>query len=101
YCELTNSEEVEVPKKFHSFVKILIVSFATSLDAFAVGVSLGVAGKPLIPFITSIGLWAFISTMIGMAIAKQASKKVGPIFNFFGAIVLISLAIKFLADGLS
>ena len=88
------------PKKFHSFIKIIIVSFATSLDAFAVGVSLGVTGKPLIPFITSIGLWAFFSTILGMGIAKFASKKIGPIFSLLGATVLAILAFKFLIEGL-
>ena len=50
--ELRNraDDQVEV-KKFHGILKILIVSFATSLDALAVGVSLGVSGKPLMPFI--------------------------------------------------
>lgn len=88
------------PKKFHSFVKVLIVSFATSLDAFAVGVSLGVANRPLVPFITSIGLWAFFSTIIGMSIAKIVSHKMGPIFNFIGSFVLFLLAFKFLIEGL-
>lgn len=94
--ELRNHEEAEEPKKFHSFFKVLLVSFATSLDAFAVGVSLGVSDKPLSPYIASIGLWAFFSTIIGMSIGKAASKKLGPVFNILGALVLIGLAIKFL-----
>lgn len=98
--ELKNKDKSEEPKKFHSFLKIIIVSFATSLDAFAVGVTLGVSGKSLPIFITSIGLWAFVSTLIGMRIAKKASSKLGPIFNLIGAGVLIILALKFLIEGL-
>lgn len=41
---------------FHSFTRVLIVSFATSLDAFGVGIGLGVSHKPLAPFIISIGV---------------------------------------------
>lgn len=93
-------KEEDKPREFHSFLKIIIVSFATSLDAFAVGVSLGVTGKPLIPFITSIGLWAFFSTILGMSIAKVASKKLGSIFSLIGSFVLIILAFKFLIEGL-
>lgn len=102
YCELRDGREENQgePRKFHSFIKIIIVSFATSLDAFAVGVSLGVTGKSLLPYISSIGIWAFLSTITGMAIAKKVSNKIGPIFNFIGALVLLSLAIKFLVDGL-
>lgn len=93
-------DERDKPKEFHSFIKVLIVSFATSLDAFAVGVSIGVSDKPLTPFIISIGLWAFFSTIIGMSIAKFASKNAGPIFSFIGALVLLLLAFKFLIEGL-
>lgn len=32
---------------FHSFTKVLLVSFATSLDAFGVGVGLGIANKSI------------------------------------------------------
>jgi len=99
--ELKNKkDEAEKPRQFHSFLKVLIVSFATSLDAFAVGVSLGVSNKPLTPFIVSIGLWAFFSTILGMNIAKFSSKKLGSIFSFIGAIVLLILAFKFLIEGL-
>jgi len=95
------SNEVPEAKKFHGFIKILIVSLATSLDAFAVGVSLGVSEKPLIPFITSIGLWAFFSTLLGMAIAKRSSQRLGPIFSIIGALILFSLAVKFLVEGIA
>lgn len=88
------------PKQFHSFLKILIVSFATSLDAFAVGVSLGVSGKSMTPYIVSIGLWAFFSTIVGMSLAKVASKSLGPIFSLIGSLVLFALAFNFLIEGL-
>lgn len=93
--------EEEKPREFHSFVKVLVVSFATSLDAFAVGVSLGVSEKPLGPYIASIGLWAFFSTIIGMNIAKVASKKIGPVFSLIGSCVLLILGIKFLIEGIN
>lgn len=86
-------------KKFHSLIKIIFISFATSLDAFAVGVSLGVAGKAILPFIISIGFFAFSSTVLGMNIARIASKRIGPIFNLIGATILMLLAFKFLLQG--
>ncbi len=89
-------DESEQKIEFHSFYKILIVSFATSLDAFAVGVSLGTTSKPLLPFIGSIGTWAFVSTVVGMALAKKVSQRFGAYFSFVGAAVLIILAFKLL-----
>ncbi|STX27988.1 Domain of uncharacterised function DUF [Legionella beliardensis] len=83
--------------KFHSFVKILIVSIATSIDALAVGVSLGVANKPLLPYLISIGGWAFISTMVGMAIAKRAPKRLSAIFSMVGALIIFILAVSMIA----
>lgn len=94
-------DEQEKDKQFHSFFKILIVSFATSLDAFAVGVTLGLAQKPLMPYTISIGAFAFISTILGMQIAKKASAKLGDRINIAGAIILILLAVSFLVSGLN
>ncbi len=79
---------------FHSFKKVLLVSFATSLDAFGVGIGLGLAKKPILPYITSIGLWAFITTIIGLHIAKKLSQSFAPIMSLFGSIVLGYLAFQ-------
>ena len=46
------------------------------------------------------GGWAFCSTIVGMSIAKRASDKLGPIFSIIAAIILQSLAVKFLLEGL-
>lgn len=102
YEELSGKQdcEEEAPKQFHSFFKVILVSFATSLDAFAVGVTIGASGKVLGPYIASIGSWAFCSTIIGMSIAKRASDKLGPIFSLIAASILQILAIKFLVEGL-
>lgn len=82
---------------FHGFTKILIVSFATSLDALGVGIGLGIAEKPLAPFIISIALWAFVSTIVGLNLARKLSVKFGPIMNLVGAVVLGIMAYKMLS----
>lgn len=81
---------------FHSFVKILIVSFATSMDAFGVGIGLGVANKPIWAFIGSIAFWAFATTVIGLYLGRTFSKKLGPIFTLAAAAMLGYLAIRML-----
>jgi putative Mn2+ efflux pump MntP len=86
----------EIPAKFHSYTKILIVSLATSLDAFAVGVGLGVTQQVLWPYIISIGVWAFFATLLGMSIGKRVSRQLGPLFSFLGALILVIMAIRFL-----
>jgi len=91
---LKNKEVQEEQLEFHSFKKILLVSFATSLDAFGVGISLGIAHKPIYLFSLSIAFWAFTTTLIGLFLAKKLSEKFGPIMNLVGAIVLGYLAIQ-------
>jgi putative Mn2+ efflux pump MntP len=46
-------------------------------------------------------MWAFFATILGMNIAKFASKKLGSIFSLIGSLVLLILAFKFLIEGLS
>ncbi|STX51033.1 Domain of uncharacterised function DUF [Legionella busanensis] len=88
------SGKAEYNLKFHSFIKILIVSIATSIDALAVGVSLAISNKSLLLYLISIGGWAFISTIVGMAIAKQVPKSLSATFNIIGACILFALAFK-------
>ncbi len=92
------SKEIKVEKlNFHSFKKVLLVSFATSLDAFGVGIGLGVSSKPILPYIASIGFWAFISTIVGLYVAKKLSQKFAPLMSLIGAVVLGYLAFQSLS----
>lgn len=81
---------------FHSFTKVIIVSFATSLDAFGVGIGLGISDKPLYPYVISIGFWAFITTLLGLNLARKLSSKFGPLMNILGAVILILMAFQML-----
>lgn len=81
---------------FHSFGKVLIVAFATSLDAFGVGIGLGAAQKQIFPYIISIAFWAFVATIVGLYLARKLSNKFGSIITLFGAILLMILAFQML-----
>lgn len=94
--DFKNTEVESESLKFHSFAKILVVSLATSLDAFGVGIGLGISEKPLVPYIISIGFWAFTTTLVGLYLAKRFSKKFGPIMSLVGAVVLLVLAFEML-----
>ncbi len=90
------NEKSQKPQNFHHFTKILLVSFATSMDAFGVGISLGIAHKPISPYALSIGLWAFASTIAGLLLARKLSARFGPIMHLVGATVLGILAFQML-----
>ncbi len=91
------SKEIKPQKlNFHSFTKVLVVAFATSLDAFGVGIGLGISNKPILGYIISIGFWAFAATIAGLYLAKKLSHKFGPIVSLFGAVVLLIMAFSML-----
>lgn len=94
--DLISNEVKEEKLEFHSVKKVLLVSFATSLDAFGVGIGLGISKKPILPYVASIAFWAFVTTIIGLYLAKKLSHKFGPIMNLFGSIILGTLAFQIL-----
>lgn len=93
---LRNKNVVIEELKFHSFAKVLIVSFATSLDAFGVGVGLGAANKSINPYLISIGFWAFVATLAGLYLSRRLSSKFGPVFTLVGAGVLGVISLQML-----
>jgi len=95
-ADLMSKNQKEEKIDFHSFFKILIVSLATSLDAFGVGIGLGVAEKPIVPYIISIAVWAFFATIAGLYLARKLSDKFGSIITLFGAFILAFIAFQML-----
>jgi manganese efflux pump family protein len=87
---------VKSPQKFHHFSKIILVSFVTSFDALGVGLSLGVGGKPLTPFILSIFACGVLSTFLGLFLARKFSRAFGPILTIAGAVALFAMALNLL-----
>ena len=86
----------EGTKAFHSLSKIIVVSLATSMDAFGVGIGLGVAERPVWPFVGSIACWAFAATVVGLYVGKRISRKLGPMFTLLAAAVLGFLSLQML-----
>ncbi len=96
FCALISKEAKTEKLDFHSFTKVLIVSFATSIDAFGVGIGFGVAHKPIFPYIVSIGTFAFVSTIAGLYLAKNISKNFGPVVSLIGSAILAIMAFQML-----
>lgn len=82
--------------KSHGLGKILFVSTATSIDSMGIGVSLGLASKPILTYSFAIGLGAFVSTYLGLFLAKRMSGEIGSRLEIIGGIVLIILGFKML-----
>lgn len=94
--DLIAKENKKEELKFHSFTKVLIVSFATSLDAFGVGIGFGIQKIEILPFVISITIFAFLATIVGLNLAKKLTKKSGAYASLFGATILAIISFKML-----
>jgi putative Mn2+ efflux pump MntP len=81
----------------HSLLKILFVSTVTSIDSLGVGVTLGLAAKPIIQYALAIALAAFGATYLGLGLAKRMPSVFGTRLEIVGGAVLIALGFKMLS----
>jgi putative Mn2+ efflux pump MntP len=91
--ETTESED----PRTHSVMKILFISTVTSIDSLGVGVTLGLAGKPILAYSVAIALAAFFATYLGLALAKRMPASFGSRLEIVGGGVLIALGFKMLS----
>lgn len=99
YEGLFQEEDEEVCQIF-SIKDILILSVATSIDAFAVGVTFAFLNTPILLPILIIGLVTFGLSFLGVYIGK----KVGHLFEgkieILGGLILIGIGLKILMEHL-
>ncbi len=75
-------------------------AFATSIDAFALGVSFAVLDVHIVRPILVIGTATFLFSILGMQIGKLVGKKFGKSVEIFGGLVLIIIGLKILISDL-
>jgi putative Mn2+ efflux pump MntP len=81
-------------------VTLILLSIATSIDAFAVGLSFAaIQQKILYPSII-IGVVAFVMTLLGTKIGPVIGKIAGKRAELFGGLILIFIGIKILTEHL-
>ena len=81
---------------------LLVLAIATSIDAFAAGVTLPVLGVPPIPTIAAIGVvTALLSAGAALgarSLARHFGARFAPRLEILGGVVLIGLGIKVLVE---
>ncbi len=82
------------------FKTIILLSIATSIDAFIVGITLAFLNVNLILSISTIGLFTFIICFIGTLIGKRIGKIVGNKSKIFGGCLLIFTGVRILFEHL-
>nr|WP_233126280.1 manganese efflux pump MntP family protein [Methanobrevibacter sp. 87.7] len=92
-------DEGEIEDKF-SFSELTLLAIATSIDAFAVGITYAVLKQDVLIPVIVIGLVAFGFTIFGIFLGKKIGDYFGDKFEILGGIVLILLGFKILFEGL-
>ncbi|WP_372776636.1 manganese efflux pump MntP family protein [Mangrovibacterium sp.] len=78
----------------------VVLAFATSIDAMAVGFSMALIMDKITPAVIIIGSITFIASMLGILIGKKTGPKVSKYTEIIGGIVLITIGAKILFEHL-
>lgn len=77
-------------------VPVIILSFATSIDAFAVGVGFGLIGSPILFTALVIGIVSFAFSVFGVLSGKQLLAILGHRVDIIGGIILLLIGLNIL-----
>jgi len=81
-------------------VTLILLSIATSIDAFAVGLSFAAIQQKILYPSLIIGAVAFLMTLFGTKLGPKIGKIAGKRAELFGGLILIFIGIKILTEHL-
>lgn len=93
-------EDSEEIKDYSNPVMLCTAAVATSIDAFAVGVSLALLRVQIWGAGVLIGAVTFLASMAAIRIGKSAGERLGNKVEVLGGVILISIGIKILLEHL-
>lgn len=96
YESFNGSEEAKNRKLNNS--TLIAQSIATSIDAFAVGISFALLGTKIFLPVIIIGIITFIASIIGLQIGKIMGARFSKYIEVFGGLVLIGIGLKILIE---
>lgn len=73
---------------------LVILSFATSIDAFAVGLSIALIQVPILLSVVMIGLVAFLLSMIGLFTGIRLGEAFGKRMEVLGGLILLGIGVR-------
>lgn len=77
---------------------ILSMALATSIDAFAVGISFAIIQVNMIVATLIIGSVTFIASMLGILFGKKTGSHLGQKMEIIGGLILIAIGIKIVIE---
>jgi len=80
------------------FKVIISMALATSIDAFAVGISFAIIHVNMILAVLTIGAVTFIASMLGILFGKKTGSHFGQKMEILGGLILIAIGIKIVIE---
>lgn len=93
--ESISSDDEEITDHF-SFKEVTLLAIATSIDAFAVGITIALIKDPILISSVIIGIVAFLFSVVGVFIGRKLGNYIGDKFQILGGVILILIGIKIL-----
>ena len=101
YDALKGGNEADCPTEDKLDIKELIgLSFATSIDALAVGISFAFLNVQIVPSVVTIGITTCVLSMLGVAIGQKFGAKYQDRATLIGGIVLVLIGLRILLEHL-
>jgi putative Mn2+ efflux pump MntP len=96
-----NSAAADDGRDPFAYSALLALAIATSIDAFAAGLSLPLLGAELLPSIVTIGLTTAVLSGLGLFAGRSFGKMLGRRLDIAGGLILIGLGTKTLVEHLT
>ena len=97
---IIESKEADKPLEKVSYKKLFSQAFATSIDAFAVGISLAILQTEIIEPLVIIGVVTFIFSFAGHIFGGRITKFNNGKIELLGGLILIGIGLKILIEHL-
>ncbi|MBF8267508.1 MAG: putative rane protein [Dehalococcoidia bacterium] len=79
---------------------LLLLSFATSIDALAVGLGLALTNSNLVVTSLVVGVLTFLISLVGFYLGQRTGSMLGKPARLLGGIILIGIGLRILVDHL-
>lgn len=93
-------EETCKPEETMDLKELIVLSFATSIDALAVGISFAFLRVEVLPSVACIGVTTCLLSILGVAIGQKFGAKYKDKATLIGGLVLIAIGLKILLEHL-
>jgi len=92
------SEARENGRDPFGFKVMLVLAVATSIDAWAVGITLPILDAPLVTSLVVIGVTTAVLSLLGLSVGRRFGSVLGRRLDVFGGLVLVGMGLKLLLE---